>query len=104
METTGWDISGWDPTKESMVEEQKKAEERRAKAREWYVSMAARTPILTDTSTTAEVVEAAGALREVMTAMLDTHTRKKRWCSRLKPWWNADLRELRKDLGRARRK
>jgi hypothetical protein len=68
------------------------------------MNMAARTPILTDTSTTAEVVEAADALRETITATLDIHARKKRWCSRSKPWWNTDLRELRKDLGRARRK
>jgi len=33
METTGWDISGWDPAKESEEEEKKKAEERRPKAR-----------------------------------------------------------------------
>jgi len=35
-ETTGWDISGWYPTRES-EEEEKKAEERRARARECYL-------------------------------------------------------------------
>ena len=61
-------------------------------------------PILTDDSIQEEVVKAAGALREAMTATLDQHTKKKRWCSRSKPWWNLDLKELRKELSRARRK
>jgi len=39
-----------------------------------------------------------------MTATLDEHARKKHWCSRSKPWWCEELKELRKDLGRARRK
>jgi len=50
------------------------------------------------------VVEAAGLLRETMTATLDEHARKKRWCLRSKPWWCEELKELRKDLGRERRK
>jgi len=103
-ETTGWDISRWDPTKESEEKEKKKAEERRAKARESYLAGVGRTPILSDESTKEQVTEAAGSLREVMTATLDEHARKKRWCSRLKPWWCEELKELRKDLGRARRK
>jgi len=45
---------------------------------------------------------AAGPLREAMAVTLDAHARKKRWCSRSKPWWCEDLRELRKELGRAR--
>jgi hypothetical protein len=73
-------------------------------ARDCYVEMASETPILSDVSTTDEVVTAAGALREAITIILDQHARKKRWCSRSGPWWNADLRELRKDWGRARRK
>jgi len=103
-ETTGWDISGWDPAKESEEEEKKKAEERQRKARECYLAGAGRTPILSDDSTKEEVREAAGSLREAMTVTLDEHVRKKRWCSRSKPWWCEDLKELRKDLGRARRK
>ena len=103
-EMTGWDISGWDPTKESKEEEKKMAAERRAKARECYVGMVGQIPILSDDSATEDMVKVAGALRETMTLTLDEHVRKKRWCSRSKPWWNADLRELKKDLGRARRK
>jgi len=45
-ETTGWDISGWDPTGESEEEGKRKSEERRAKARECYLVGARRTPIL----------------------------------------------------------
>jgi len=60
------------------------------------------TPILSDGSRTEEVVVAAGPLREAMAVTLDEHARKKRWCSRSKPWWCEDLRELRKELGRAR--
>jgi len=65
--------------------------------------MVKRSPILTDKSTEEEVVRAAGKIRETITATLDQHARK-RWCSRSKPWWNPNLKELRKELGRARRK
>jgi len=104
METTGWDITGWDPTKADGEEDQKKARERRENARKCFVGMVEGTPILTDESTREEATTAAEALRVAMTVTLDEHGRKKRWCSRSKPWWNADLKELRKDLGRARRK
>jgi len=103
-ETTGWDISSWDPMKEEDDEEKEKAQERRRRARECYIGMAGQTPILTDDSIQEEVVKAAGVLREAMTATLDQHAKKKRWCSRSKPWWNPDLKELRKELGMARRK
>jgi len=103
-ETTGWDISGWDPAKESEEEEKKKAEERQRKVRECYLAGAGRTPILSDDSAKEEVMEAAESLRKAMTVTLDEHARMKRWCSRSKPWWCEDLREARKDLGRARRK
>jgi len=103
-ETTGCDISGWDPAKKSEEEEKRKAEERQRKARECYLAGLGRTPILSNSSTKEEVTEAAGSLREAMTVTLDEHARKKRWCSRSKPWWCEDLKKLRKDLGRARRK
>jgi len=77
-EMTGWNISGWDPTKENEEEEKKKAEERKAKARECYMGMVGWTPILSDDSTTDDVVKEAGALRETMTVTLDEHARKKR--------------------------
>ena len=104
IETTGWEISRWDPAKKSEEEEKREAEERQRKARECYLAGLGRTPILSDSSTKEEVTEAAGSLREAMTVTLDEHTRKKHWCSRSKPWWCEDLKKLRKDLGRARRK
>jgi hypothetical protein len=103
-ETTGWDISGWDPALAEDQEEKEEAQRRREKAWESYMRMAGQTPILSDESTVEEVVLAAGALREAMTATLDGHARRKRWCTRSKPWWNEDLKDLRKELGRARRK
>jgi len=103
-EKTGWDIFGWDSTKEEDEEGRRKAGVRRQKARECYIGMVKRSPILMDKSTEEEVVRAAGEIREAMTATQDRHTRKKRWCSRSKPWWNPILKELRKEQGRARRK
>ena len=47
--------------------------------------------------------DAVAALREAMVGTLDQHARKKRWCSRSKMWWNPELRDLRKALGKARR-
>ena len=93
-ETTGWDISGWDPAKESEEEEKKKTEERRRRARECYLAGVGRTPILTDDSTKEEVMEAAGSLRKAVTVTLDKHTKKKHWCSRSKPWWCEELKDL----------
>jgi len=59
-EMTGWDISGWDPTKESKEEEKKMVAERRAKARDCYVGVVGRSPILSDDGATKDVVKAAG--------------------------------------------
>jgi len=42
-------------------------------------------------------------LKEVMIGTLDQLARKKRWCSRSKRWWSEDVKQLRHDLGRARR-
>ena len=39
-----------------------------------------------------------------MVVTLDQHACKKRWCSRSKRWWNPELQELRKILGKGRRK
>jgi len=93
-ETTGWDISGWDTAKESEEEEKEKAEERRRRARECYRAGVGRTPILTNDSTKEEVMEAAGSLRKAVTVTLDKHTKKKHWCSRSKPWWCEELKDL----------
>jgi len=103
-ETMGWDISGWDPAKESEEKDKKKAGERRERAWRCYLVGVGRSLVLSDGSTEEEVVEAAGLLRETMTATLDEHARKKHWCLWSKPWWCEELKELRKDLGRARRK
>ena len=56
------------------------------------------------TSSAEQVEEAAMALREAMAGTLNSHTRAKRWCSRSKPWWTGELAELRKQLGRDRRR
>jgi len=85
-ETTGWDISGWDHDKISEEKDKKTAGERRERARRCYLAGVGRSPVLSDGSTEEEVVEAAGLLRETMTAALDEHARKKRWYSRSKPW------------------
>ena len=103
-ETTGWDISGWDPAKKSEEEEKKEGGGEAEEGKGVLSGRVGRTPILSDSSTKEEVTEAEGLLRETMTVTLDEHTRKKRWCSRSKPWWCEDLKKLRKDLGWARRK
>ena len=41
-------------------------------------------------------------LRAAMVGTLDPHVRKKRWCSRSKRWWNPELKDLWKALGKAR--
>jgi len=44
------------------------------------------------------------ALREAMVGTLDEHARRKRWCSRSKPWWTEDLAGQRREIGMERRR
>jgi len=101
--TTGWDVDGWDPRGKE-EEEAKAAGEARARAQECYRRGVQDTPVLGDGSTVAEIDIAAAALRAAIVETLDQHARKKRWCSRSKRWWTPELRDVRKALGRARRK
>jgi len=82
-------------------EEANAAEAKWAQAQECYRRGIWRSLILTDASTVEEVDGAALALREAMVGNLDQHARKKRWCSRSKMWWNLELRDLRKQLGKS---
>jgi len=45
----------------------------------------------------------AAGLKEAMTGTLDELAKKKRWCSRSKRWWSEDVKQLRCELGKARR-
>jgi len=101
-ETTGWDISGWDPRGKE-EEEANAAVAKRAQAEEGYRRGVRASAILADDSTVEEVDAAAATLRAAMVGTLDQHARAKRWCSRSKRWWNPELKDLRKELGRARR-
>ena len=60
--------------------------------------------MLDDTSTVEQTEAAAVALREAMVGTLDEHARRKRWCSRSKPWWTEDITALWKEFGRERRR
>jgi uncharacterized protein YeeX (DUF496 family) len=102
-ETTGWDISRWITAGKS-GEAWEIAERKRAEAREVYLLVANRTPLLDKDSTVEEVDTIAAGLKEAMTGTLDELANKKRWCSRSKRWWSEDLKQLRQELGNARRK
>jgi len=102
-EVTGWDISGWDSTGKS-EEEQTAIREKKAATQQCFLRAGGKTGVLDDTSSAAQVEEAAVALQEAMVGTLNSHARRKRWCSRSKPWWTEDLAELRKELGRERRR
>ena len=101
-DTTGWDISGW-MTAGKSGEAREVAERKRAEAREVYLRAANRTLLLNEESTVEEVDTAAAGLKEAMTGTLDELAKKKRWCSRSKRWWSEDLKQLRQELGTARR-
>jgi len=102
-ETTGWDISGWNSSGKS-EEEQEAAQEKRAAAQHCFLRAVGKTTVLDDTSLEEQVEAAAVMLREAMVETLDEHARRKRWCSRSKPWWREDLVALRKEFGRERRR
>jgi len=101
-EVTGWDISGWDSTRKS-EEEQTAIRKKKAAAQQCFLRVGGKTEVLDDTSSAEQVEEAAVALQEAIVGTLNSHARRKRWCSRSKPWWNEDLAELWKELGRERR-
>jgi hypothetical protein len=101
-DTTGWDISGW-MTVGKTGEAREVAERKRAEAREVYLQAANRIPTLDDNSTVEEVDMVAAGLKDAMTGTLDELANKKRWCSRSKRWWSEDLKQLRQELGKARR-
>jgi hypothetical protein len=102
-ETTGWDISGW-TTAGKFGEARKTPERKRAEAREAYLRAANRTPLFDEDSRVGEVDTVAAGLEEAMMGALDELAKKKRWCSRSKRWWSEDLKQLRQELGNARRK
>jgi len=101
-DTTGWDISRW-TTRGKTGEAREAAERKRAEVREVYLRAASRIPYLNKDSTVEEVDKAAAGLKEAMIGTLDQLARKKRWCSRSKCWWSEDVKQLRHELGRARR-
>ena len=100
-ETTGWDVSGWDRSGKS-EEGQAAAQVKRAVAQQCFLRAVGKTAVLDDTSSKEQVEAAVVALREAMVGTLDEHARKKRWCSRSKPWWTDDIAVLRKEFGRER--
>jgi len=100
--TTGWDISGWDPKRKEDEEEANAATAKRAQAQECYRRVVGASAVLADDSTLEEVDTAVVMLREAMVGTIDQHAWPKQWCSRSKRWWNSELKDLRKALGRAR--
>jgi hypothetical protein len=75
-DTTGWDISGWSTVGKS-GEAREAAEKKRAEARDVYLRVANRTPLLDDDSTVEEVDTAAAELREAMMGTLDELAKKR---------------------------
>ena len=102
MEIMGWDISGWTTAGKS-GEVREVVERKKVETRVVYLQAANRTPLLNDDSTVEEVDMVAAGLKEAMTETLDELAKKKRWCSRSKRWWSEDLKQLRQELGTARR-
>jgi len=99
---TGWDISGWEG-REKEEEERKKVEEKARRAEDMFRQLMGDTR-LDDESTKEQISGIADRLRAAMTETLDRHAVQKRWCSRSKRWWTDELRDLRKTLGRVRRR
>lgn len=98
---TGWDTSRWDP-KWKEEEEAESARGKRAQAQECFRRGARGLPALSNNSGVEEVDIVAAGLREAVVDILDQHARKKWWCSHSKRWWNPELCDLRKLLGKAR--
>jgi len=97
---TGWDLKEFKRT-DGTEEEQKRRKEVRAEAREqWKEAAAQRGPAeATEEGVTAE----ARWIRDTAANILDKFTKPRRMCMRSKRWWNQEITDLRKELGKARR-
>jgi hypothetical protein len=51
-----------------------------------------------------EVEQEAASCQEAMSSVRDATAKKIRICARSKGWWNADLKERRRTVGRERRR
>jgi hypothetical protein len=98
----GWDISGR-MTAGKTGEAREVAERKRAEVREVYLRAANRIPRFDNDSSGEEVDTAAVGLKEATAGTLDELAKRKRWCSRSKCWWSEELKQLRQELGKARR-
>ena len=94
-------FTGWSLRK--LMDKDKEGEERRAAAkRDWMQAQADR-PILDDNSSAADTEREAQWIGEEITDILNRHAKRLRICSRSKRWWNDEISQLRKDLGRTKR-
>jgi len=98
--TTEWDIGCWD-TEGKEGKKAEKARGKRAQAQECFCRGIQGSLMLNDSSSAEEVDTAAAVLKEAMVGTLDQHVHKKRWCVCSKRWWNLEVHDLRKLLGRA---
>jgi len=99
---TGWDISSW--STRGKPEKERKEVERKAEQARATFNQLTRHISLNDESTEDKIEESAIALRTAMTETLEWHAKQRCWCTRSKRWWTDELRDLRKILGRSRRK
>jgi hypothetical protein len=76
---------------------------RREAGREWVGRLADR-PRLHDDSPRAELEDEAVRVQEATVAVLNGHAKKITLCARSKRWWNEEIAQRRRELGRAKRR
>jgi len=97
---TGWNLREFKWT-DGTPEEQEKRKKARTEARSmWENAAALRGPAV---GTKEGVSEEAGWIRDTATNILDKFAVLRRVCMRSKRWWNDEIAELGKELGKARR-
>jgi hypothetical protein len=69
-----------------------------------FRSLLGRMTLLHDSSDVVQLEESAEGLQTAISEILNRDRSKRRWCTRSKRWWTDELRELRKVLGKLRRK
>ena len=100
MLSTGWDLSGWEPTGCEKEEADRRKKRREEAETEWHrrTQTNPHPPLGTDQ----EIEDEALWIRQNLVEILDRYAKVKRTCARSKRWWTEELSELRRAVRRAR--
>jgi len=98
--STGWDLSGWDPSGCAQEEADRRKKKQKKAETEWHRRATAnpQSPLSTDDKLQKEALWIRNNLAEI----LDQHAKVKRTCAHSNRWWTQELSKLRKLVQKTR--